>query len=43
MNTRTWFQEITFGRDDKERIIGFKLNAEGGLVRNLRFDKPLQP
>jgi len=38
-----WFQEITFSRDDKERIIGFKLNAEDGLVRNLRFDKPLQP
>jgi hypothetical protein len=37
-----WFQEITFSRDDKERIIGFKLNAEDGLVRNLRFDKPLQ-
>jgi hypothetical protein len=34
-----WFQQIDFSQDDKGRINAFKLGAEDGLVRNLRFDK----
>jgi hypothetical protein len=32
-----WFQQIDFSHDDNGRINGFKLSAEDGLVRNLRF------
>ncbi len=36
---RWWFQQIEFSHDDKGRIKDFKLSAEDGLVRNLRFEK----
>jgi hypothetical protein len=34
-----WFQEVIFDRDDRGRIIGFRLTAEDGLVRRLAFKK----
>jgi CubicO group peptidase (beta-lactamase class C family) len=38
-----WFQQIEFYEDDTGRINGFKLSAEDGLVRNLRFEKISAP
>ena len=37
-----WFQEILFNRDNQEEIMGFRLTAEDGLVRNLAFRKQLE-
>ena len=34
-----WFQQIEFNQDEKGRLKDFKLSAEDGLVRNLRFKK----
>ncbi len=38
-----WFQQIEFSHDDNGRIIAFRLSAEDGLVRGLRFERTNQP
>ena len=38
-----WFQQIEFSHDDNGRIIAFRLSAEDGLVRGLRFDRVDRP
>ena len=38
-----WFQQIEFSHDDNGRINTFRLSAEDGLVRGLRFDRVDQP
>ena len=38
-----WFQQIDFNQDENGNITGFRLSAEDGLVRNLRFDKISPP